>query len=374
MTMGQRLADCRRVAGFTQGEVAKRLMVTPQAVSKWECDSGTPDISLLLPLAKLYGVTTDALLGADNTDADFMMTMASLDDRSTGTVIERYEKCRSMLRDHPFDMLVFARLLELTAEVIQKDREITVEYRNALLVDAEYMVSNMRSHRLSSEWDARIHVGMARVYEAIGNISRAEEEIAFLPSCRYTKSRLHGMLSMGQGKTDTAIADYRTSVTESLMWMLWDMERLAGAYLKTDDRASMDRMYSLMYSLIEVVSGKEDCPFPLENFWQTALMRRAQKAAREGQTEEAFGYLERYMASIRTSLILYTSEESNVQAGIISSLWLDKSTMESCFRRGYADNCRKRTAGMLGWHAFDSIRMDERFVSYIAECDTWREE
>ena len=49
--------------GYTQQEVAEKLLVTTQAVSKWETGAGNPDISLLVPIADLFGITTDALLG-----------------------------------------------------------------------------------------------------------------------------------------------------------------------------------------------------------------------------------------------------------------------------------------------------------------------
>ena len=52
----------RRKCGFTQEEVASRIAVTPQAVSKWENGGGLPDITQLVPLSKLFGVSTDYLL------------------------------------------------------------------------------------------------------------------------------------------------------------------------------------------------------------------------------------------------------------------------------------------------------------------------
>ncbi len=53
----------RRKCGFTQEELALRLAVTPQAISKWENGNGTPDISQLVPLAQIFDITTDSLLG-----------------------------------------------------------------------------------------------------------------------------------------------------------------------------------------------------------------------------------------------------------------------------------------------------------------------
>lgn len=64
ITIGENIRIMRRKCGFTQEELAERLAVTPQAVSKWENNNGTPDISQLVPLAQIFGITTDSLLGA----------------------------------------------------------------------------------------------------------------------------------------------------------------------------------------------------------------------------------------------------------------------------------------------------------------------
>ncbi len=47
-------------------QLAERLGVTPQAVSKWENAHSVPDISLLPYLAELFGITIDELLNGDN--------------------------------------------------------------------------------------------------------------------------------------------------------------------------------------------------------------------------------------------------------------------------------------------------------------------
>ena len=65
-TLGSNIKTFRKNKGFTQEELAGLLNITPQAVSKWELETGCPDVSMLIPLAKVLGVTTDALLGYDN--------------------------------------------------------------------------------------------------------------------------------------------------------------------------------------------------------------------------------------------------------------------------------------------------------------------
>lgn len=63
LSFGQRLKMIRKEAQVTQAELAEKLMVSVQAVSKWECDNTMPDISQIVPLAAILGVTTDCLLG-----------------------------------------------------------------------------------------------------------------------------------------------------------------------------------------------------------------------------------------------------------------------------------------------------------------------
>lgn len=64
-TLGERIANLRREKGYTQEELAEKLSVSPQAVSKWENDISCPDIMLLPEIAKLFNVTVDALLGCE---------------------------------------------------------------------------------------------------------------------------------------------------------------------------------------------------------------------------------------------------------------------------------------------------------------------
>lgn len=62
-SLGQRLQRFRKRANLTQEEVATKLNITPQAISKWENDVSAPDISLLGEIADMFGVTVDELLG-----------------------------------------------------------------------------------------------------------------------------------------------------------------------------------------------------------------------------------------------------------------------------------------------------------------------
>lgn len=61
-TIGQFIAALRKTNGMTQQEVADRLNVSNKAVSRWERDECSPDISLIPAIAEMFGITCDELL------------------------------------------------------------------------------------------------------------------------------------------------------------------------------------------------------------------------------------------------------------------------------------------------------------------------
>ncbi len=63
--LSQRIKDLRLTRGWNQVELAKKLNVTKQTVSNWENDNIQPSIEMLVRLSRLFGVTTDYLLGLD---------------------------------------------------------------------------------------------------------------------------------------------------------------------------------------------------------------------------------------------------------------------------------------------------------------------
>ena len=62
MTLGERIAYYRGALGLSQGELAEKLGVSRQAVSKWETDAGLPDLDRLIALSGLFDITLDELV------------------------------------------------------------------------------------------------------------------------------------------------------------------------------------------------------------------------------------------------------------------------------------------------------------------------
>ena len=68
MTLGKKLVQARKTAGLTQADVAAKLNVSRQAVSRWESGQSKPSTEKLLALGNLYGISLDRLLHTDNAE------------------------------------------------------------------------------------------------------------------------------------------------------------------------------------------------------------------------------------------------------------------------------------------------------------------
>ena len=62
MTMGEKLLKLRKARQWSQEELAEKIGVTRQAVSRWESGSAKPDAEKIIALCDLFGVSADYLL------------------------------------------------------------------------------------------------------------------------------------------------------------------------------------------------------------------------------------------------------------------------------------------------------------------------
>ena len=62
MTMGEKILALRKARGWSQEELAERIGVTRQAVSRWESGAAKPDADKIIAVCDLFGVSADYLL------------------------------------------------------------------------------------------------------------------------------------------------------------------------------------------------------------------------------------------------------------------------------------------------------------------------
>lgn len=101
MTIGEKIKNVRTESGFTQEELANKLMVSRQAITKWESDKGIPDISNLKLLAKLLNVSVDYLLD-DGDNIDISIVRETIDLSKFGkSIVKKKLTDKLMLEKYP---------------------------------------------------------------------------------------------------------------------------------------------------------------------------------------------------------------------------------------------------------------------------------
>ncbi len=70
MTIGKRISNCRKKKGLSQEDIAEKIGVSRQAVSKWENDLTAPDTYNLIELSKIFDVSVEYLALGSGADAD----------------------------------------------------------------------------------------------------------------------------------------------------------------------------------------------------------------------------------------------------------------------------------------------------------------
>ena len=94
MTLGERIAKCRKDSNLSQEYVAERLDVSRQAVSKWENDVNAPDTYNLIALAELFNVSVEYLAcGKESSAGNEEKTAASTQKPATRDEPKKPKSC-----------------------------------------------------------------------------------------------------------------------------------------------------------------------------------------------------------------------------------------------------------------------------------------
>ena len=152
MTIGEKIKNARMENGLTQEELASKMMVSRQAITKWEADKGIPDVSNLKLLAQLLNVSVDYLLD-DGGKIDVNVIHEMIDLSKYGkAVIKKKLTDKLMLEKYP-DAEIRTLLPEKKKDKVDKGLDFFVDFftplcelsdlRNSLkLLGTEYYLVN----------------------------------------------------------------------------------------------------------------------------------------------------------------------------------------------------------------------------------------
>lgn len=209
--LSTRLRELRIQAGMSQEHMAQKLGFSVQAVSKWENDKSRPDISTLVPLANLFHVSVDDLLGNKKRRDDWEQAWHS--SLSSGSKEEKLEVLKSALAEFPDDPEFKYRLACI--EFFLAEDETDPEKRTRLLALSDEHFSSLRKQSPDFSSAASMHI---RVLAALGRKGEAAALAKTLPD----RERL--LLSVLEGE---ALAQQkRKAAALSLLNLFADLTRI----------------------------------------------------------------------------------------------------------------------------------------------------
>lgn len=102
--IGEKIKELRRKNDMTQEKLADYLCVSYQTISKWETGVSNPDVYTIAPIARLFGITTDELLGVTSGDCRRAGYDSAYENYWQKDITEMYNIAKEAVAEFPGDM------------------------------------------------------------------------------------------------------------------------------------------------------------------------------------------------------------------------------------------------------------------------------
>lgn len=122
MNFGEKLYELRKEKKLSQEEVADKLNVTRQTVSKWETNQSTPDFDKVLPLCELFGISADELLSGnkkEENNTEKKTKEVEVEEEKTPSKQEIRRKSAEVVSTSIFIYIVAVALLTVAIPVLK---------------------------------------------------------------------------------------------------------------------------------------------------------------------------------------------------------------------------------------------------------------
>ena len=154
MELDEKLTQARKAAGLTQADVAARLNVSRQAVSRWESGQSKPSTEKLLALGELYGMSIDQLLNTENVEVPAVETVSAPPEvKPRAPVIPEKRRTRAWLKYAIAALcgaLLMLAVLLLLKKSASSETSIDVEWLTDL--DADHLDAERQGKGFDFTW------------------------------------------------------------------------------------------------------------------------------------------------------------------------------------------------------------------------------
>ena len=266
-SMGQIIRRLRKERGLTQDELAEILGVTFQAVSKWENDSGMPDISQVVPLATVFNVSTDVLFGIYGTDND-AEAMKIIEESyslmtypvTTEIVKKAYDLLHDGLKKYPSNFALVMQCLEKGIALAYPsndiyDAENGEEIYKKCIPEADYIIKYSKN----ATDILRARMIMVLLHSAYGNFEQAKINANEFPwRSDMTIHKMRGYIARWEKKFDEESKHWQTDFMYHFEAMLDDIVDIAISAYHREKYDDTIECLNQALSIISLICKDED--------------------------------------------------------------------------------------------------------------------
>lgn len=189
LNIGQNIKKLRLSKGMTQERLAELLCISTAAVSKWEARNTYPDITMLLPLADIFGVTVDELMGHD-TEKEQREVEEILKECRTLEFNGRFEEADTLIinarKTHPQDYRIMrAYMWRLAGGENKQDNQKLSAHHDEFLQICDCILDGCKEERIRLD---ALNM-QAKLFHAAGDTERALKILENFPSSFQTAAQ-----------------------------------------------------------------------------------------------------------------------------------------------------------------------------------------
>jgi transcriptional regulator with XRE-family HTH domain len=174
MDIGNKIKQLRYKSGFTQEQLASKLGISSQSVSKWETSVSMPDITLLPLLAEEFGVSIDELFDlAPEQTLNRIEKRMEQEEELSGDIFKEYEEFLKMqLSEHKDDARILGLLAELYHHRMEADaKKVSKFAREAIKLQPEkkacQWLLNIAEGQYVWDWNCADHTSLIDFYKEV---------------------------------------------------------------------------------------------------------------------------------------------------------------------------------------------------------------
>ncbi|MBQ3028368.1 MAG: helix-turn-helix transcriptional regulator [Lachnospiraceae bacterium] len=265
-SMGQIIRRLRKERNLTQEELAEQLGVTFQAVSKWENDTGLPDISQVIPLATVFSVSTDVLFGIYGTDheAEVERIINSAQEAAgypatTDGLRKRYKELQKGLEKYPNNIALLCQCLEAGMALAYPENDVYDAENGELIYKECIREANVVIKYGKSTTDVlRAHMIMVLLHSAYGNFEAADAHAEEFPwRADMTEHEMKAYIAHFAKDYRAEKVCCQTDVMYHFEAMLDNIVQMGCCYRELKDYEKAECVYRRALALIQLVCKEE---------------------------------------------------------------------------------------------------------------------